>query len=138
MQTRRIIAAAILFVCACVTAEPAGAADTSVYESLSDVVIGRVFLSRSQRAQLDAGRGSVPIVRPAPTRPVINAPRKKVTRPPAGYIISSSGQTRVWSQSGFIARDPGSSMRFPGDVEVTRTDPENVRQQDSESADDGE
>lgn len=92
------------------------AGEISIYESLSDVTIGRVFLSPKQRAYLDTR----PVLSPRPvaeTPPAAPAERKK---DPAGYIISSSGISSVWSQGGFVTREDASGISFPGDVKVTR------------------
>ena len=98
---------------------PSLADEIAIYESLSDVAIGRVFLSPQQRLYLDA-------------RP-IEAPRAVIERPPAeqpaeekknpaGYIISSTGKSSVWSRTGFVtSNDPG-RIDFPGDVKIIRRD----------------
>ena len=101
---------------------PATAGEEGIYESLSEVAVGRVFLSRAQRSMLDDGRGSQPVVRQTPTRPVVERPARKKQRRSAGYIVSSTGESRVWSARGFVATKPATGMRFPGDVVVTRSE----------------
>ena len=84
------------------------AEEVEFYESLADVEIGRVFLSPEQRAALDARRGEA---RPVAmqNRPVGKA---AVTQSPdaAGYIVSSSGRSRIWSKGG-IPKGRGLSTR---------------------------
>lgn len=101
---------------------PATAADEGVYESLSEVTVGRIFLTREQRSMLDNGRGSETVVRQAPARPAVKSRPTKKQRRSAGYIVSSTGASRVWSARGFVATRPASGMRFPGDVDVTRSE----------------
>jgi len=99
-----------------VCGSPSAAGEIAIYESLSDVTIGRVFLSPRQRAYLD----SRPVMSPksVPQTPAAAPVERK--KDPAGYIISSAGASSVWSQHGFVARDNASGISFPGDVKVTR------------------
>lgn len=99
-----------------VCGSPAGASDLAIYESLSDITIGRVFLSPKQRAYLD----SRPVLSPKPVRETpVTAPAER-KKDPAGFIISSTGASSVWSQQGFVAVEDASGISFPGDVKVTR------------------
>jgi len=97
---------------------PSVAGEIAIYESLSDVTIGRVFLSPGQRAYLDTR----PVVSPKPVRESPPAEPVERKKNPAGYIISSSGQSSVWSQGGFVTREDPSGISFPGDVKVIRED----------------
>ena len=95
---------------------PLVADEIAIYESLSDVDIGRVFLSPRQRAYLDTR----PIIAPravtklAPTAPV------EEKKNPAGYIISSTGNSSVWSRRGFVSNDDPGRVEFPSDIKVIR------------------
>jgi len=114
---------AALIVMSLLLIRPAAAEDIVVYESLSEIRIGRVFLSHRERSTLDDGGGTETVVQQVPQKPRVTTPvRKKKKRKPAGYIVSSTGELRVWSESGFVAREPASTMRFPGDVAVKRAE----------------
>ena len=102
----------------------AAASDGAVYESMTGVRIGRVFLAPAERAQLDVDRlkaptegGKVENVQPGST-PATEKPRP----PAAGYIISHSGGARVWNNGDFIktSGQAPQAMAFPGDIRVTR------------------
>ena len=108
------------------------AEETGVYESLDDVIVGRVFLSPEQRERLDQRRGKAPA--PGPTSGVASGKPKKKMPDAAGYIVSSSGESRVWSNGDFVVADEVSNVRFPGDVPVTRE----PASDDLETADDGD
>lgn len=116
------ITTALAVICAAiglVRSMPAVAGEIEIYESLSDVDIGRVFLSPEQRAYLDARPVMSPqqVIEPAPTEPV---ERKKKS---AGYFTSSAGVSSVWSQGGFVTDKDARVISFPGDVQVTRKEP---------------
>lgn len=111
--------AILLLVCG---ATVAIADDSAVYESISDVAIGRVFLSPQQRQQLNVRRlhperheSSEPAQQSEP-QPA------KVKTAPAGYIISNSGESRYWNNGDFVAGSSryAATMRFPGDIVVVR------------------
>jgi hypothetical protein len=106
-------------------AAPLAADDSTVYESLSGVQIGRVFLSQQQRVELDARREQVAdgdvgkrTARATPSQAL----------PSAGYIIGRNGYPKVWKDGDFVTtRDAETTaMKFPGDVPVTRHEPEAV------------
>ena len=96
---------------------PSLAGDIAIYESLSDVSIGRVFLTPGQRAYLDLR----PVMSPRPVQeaPPPGEPEKR-KKNPAGYIINRHGESSVWSQQGFVTRDDASGILFPGDIKVIR------------------
>ncbi len=99
---------------------PSSAGEIPIYESLSDVTIGRVFLTPGQRAYLDTRPVMRPVMSP---RPVQEAPAPepvKRKKNPAGYIINGHGESSVWSQRGFVTREDASGISFPGDVKVIR------------------
>lgn len=121
-----IVAIMMIFTGIIVT-ENAAADDIDVYESLTDITIGRVFLSPEQRLRLDGMRGKTPSV--------TSADRGKSRQPntrAAGYIVSSAGKLKVWSNGDFVASDDRGQMRFPGDVRVIR---KTVQQSDTNSPD---
>jgi len=98
---------------------PAVAHETGIYESLDHIHIGRVFLSPTERVNLDANRNVV--VTDAMTVGTTDGPKpEKDDGLAAGYIVSSSGETRVWRDGDFVTAEVPASIRFPGDVEVTR------------------
>lgn len=101
------------------------AGDEAIYESLESVAIGRVFLSPAERRWLDARRSSEPAARFfPPVRPsgVPPAPAPKESKPPAGYIVSSSGQARVWRNGDFVKSKgrAATDTKFPGEIRVRR------------------
>lgn len=104
-------------------APPALATDDDfVYESHAGVMIGRVFLSQSQREQLDARRLAGP---PGPSIGASSSVDGVAAKPaptPAGYIKSSLGRSRVWKDGDFVESGDKSAARlpFPGDVKVVR------------------
>lgn len=97
------------------------AENSPVYESLSGVRIGRVFLTQNERDLLDARR----LVEPqgGSFREVISdAPAKSKPLASAGYIIGRHGRSKVWKNGDFVEsrNDPEVSVSFPGDVKITR------------------
>ena len=106
--------------CVALLATAAIADENPVYESLAGVEIGRVFLSREQRAVLDHKRKH-PASDTAPAAgvsPAQEAPPAVAS--PAGYIIGRNGQSKVWKDGDFVSsptpRD--ASLSFPGDVQI--------------------
>ncbi len=99
-----------------ISCAPAVAGEIAIYESLSDVTIGRVFLTPTQRAYLDTR----PVASPKPVQEAPLTEPVKKRKNPAGYIINGSGESRVWSQQGFVNREDASGISFPGDVRILR------------------
>lgn len=102
----------------------ASADEPPVYESLSTLSIGRVFYSQPERELLDLRRDH-------PQAPVAisgkTGGRKSASRDhkdAAGYIISSSGHSRVWKKGDFVtsSRSQVDQVAFPGEVAVKRHD----------------
>ena len=129
---RRAVENICLFVCVALMGGGVFADETGVYESLADVEVGRVFLSPDQRAHLDERRGKAPV--PVAATSAGTSPVKKKPGNTAGYIVSSSGISRVWSNGDFVAAEEVSKVRFPGDIRITR---KNVSDADRGAADDG-
>ena len=79
----------LLLACAAFWMTPVAAEDNPVYESLSDVSIGRVFFSTSQRTRLDRLRGSrgPHSVRSQPSAKASSRPGNPDA---AGFIVSKS------------------------------------------------
>ena len=121
MTARSLAILAMLAASTVVAAE-----DSAVYETISGVKIGRVFLTPGDRERLDDQRLNPPTVDVAGESPTEGAVDSKRSIASAGYIISSSGRARVWHDGDFVesARRAPHSMRFPGDVKVTRSVPE--------------
>lgn len=120
-----------------IAAAPAGADEDGVYESLRDIPIGRIFLTAQERARLERIRGQAP-VQPRYLPPADDAPEPEPEIDPAGYIVSDSGTTRVWSNGDFVATRSASGVRFPGEVRISS---QTVPQVDADAAgggDDGE
>jgi len=119
VRSHGIHASLVLAVLAALSAAPlATAEEAHVYESLSDVAIGRIFLSPRQRAELDKRRGKKES-HSSREQSVRRAPRKTFPEA-AGYIVSSTGKARVWARGDFVATDEVSKVTFPGDVEISR------------------
>lgn len=122
----------VLFVSIVISMLPStvSADDAPVYESLSDVPIGRVFFSPRQRIQLDKNRGAAEHgTTPISTSAGV-AVRKKNA---AGFIISSSGMKHVYSDGDFVETASSADVAFPGDVRVVRQP-----QVDEEASDDSD
>ena len=125
----------LLFMCPLTAA----AEEPFVYESFAGVQIGRVFLSQSQREALDAarlltpGQGTVA----GDEAPDAEEPSRKVR--PAGYIIGSSGRSRVWKDGDFVetGSDVPGSMAFPGAIRITRHSGTAQQPDDTAAADGG-
>ena len=115
MKTRLTI---ILLLAAPLTT-PAIANEDGVYESLGHIPIGRIFLSPEERAHLDKIRGKAP-VQSSRARTTRNAPARVTNKDAAGFIVSDSGQTRVWKNGDFVAAASASEARFPGQVRIAR------------------
>ena len=96
---------------------PAIAHEDGVYESLGHIPIGRIFLSPEERARLDKERGKAP-VQSGSARTTGNASARVTSKEAAGFIISGSGQTRVWNNGDFVASASASDVRFPGQVRI--------------------
>lgn len=93
-----------------------------VYESISGVTIGRVFLSQQERDQLDDRRLENPQgENPRGAGPSTAGPKSKPAQS-AGYIIGRSGHSKFWKDGDFVESQSNAvrSMSFPGDVKVTR------------------
>lgn len=114
----RLLILLAIFATATVAAE-----ETGVYETLDDISIGRVFMTDGERRRLDVKRLETPAAA-APTGqeqvPVDGTPEKTST--PAGFIIRSNGEQSQWQGGDFVSNTSTalSSMRFPGEVEITR------------------
>lgn len=109
--------------------QTAKADDAPVYESLSDVPIGRVFFTPQQRIQLDKNRGVAKHAQPNSTRTGVAATKSDA----AGFIISGSGVRKVYSNGDFIETASSAAVAFPGDVRVVRQP-----QVDEEASDDSD
>lgn len=118
MTWQRTLAAVLLSLLSCV----AVAEQNLIYESISGVRIGRVFLSQPDRDRLDAQR----LAGPQTAGPDAGAPADATEQPTsaasAGYIIGRNGRSQVWQAGDFVdaVRNPARSMSFPGDVKITR------------------
>lgn len=109
--------------------------DAAVYETFSGVQIGRVFLSPGDRERLDARRLHPPAEHTAGEPEAEGGTKQPRSLAAAGYIISSSGQARVWRDGDFVESPQRAPQRitFPGDIRVTRTVPEeDARNADTE------
>lgn len=118
---------------ACALATSALADD--IYESLADVRIGRVFLSPEQRVRLDDRRGEPPPVSVGDAPANISSTKRDTEA--AGFIMSSSGRSRVWLNGDFVATDEVPEVRFPGEVKIIRK-PAGRQDADPVDAGDGE
>ena len=100
--------------------------DIAVYESLSDVRIGPVFLTPEQRRWLDARRDQGPDEwqddSDGGASETTEEPEPRPT--PAGFIINSNGKRSQWKGGDFeqTSSTSISDMRFPDDVKIIRHD----------------
>lgn len=98
----------------------ASADDDPVYESLPEVRIDRVFFSPAERQHLDQRRRHGP----AAARENQSTPQQqhRSERAAAGYILNSTGRSRVYADGDFVPGEVRESMHFPGDISVSRQD----------------
>ncbi len=86
---------------------PDSAESAAVYESIDDIVIGRVFLSPAERQQLDAIRHLPAQATAVPSgtspAPVAEAPKPKGV----GFIRRTGKATRVFKDGDFVTAQPG-------------------------------
>ena len=101
---------------------PAGADDAVVYESLTGVSIGRVFLHPDERAYLDANRGKAPTTTVSAAAEAEGEATAEPTREPAGFISRNGRERRYWQDGDFVRRGQGKSggAGFPGQVKIIR------------------
>ena len=132
----RTLVTAALFVLVCPTV--AAADEPFVYETFAGVKVGRVFLSQSQRDTLDAARLLEPGEGVAEGGDSDDAAAPSRTIRPAGYIIGSSGRSRVWKDGDFVetSAEVSSTTAFPGTIRITRHR-DKIQQPDSAGATDG-
>jgi hypothetical protein len=91
--------------------------DDGIYESLADVNIGKVFFSPDKRQAIDRNRGNTSAAGNSG-----RAAKRKQNKDAAGYIVSSDGRARIYSNGDFILSKDATSVEFPGQVKVTRSD----------------
>ncbi len=103
----------------------AAADESSVYESVDDISIGRVFLTPGERRWLDANRHLTSQVATAGPAAVVESEDDDTPdAEPAGFIINSSGRAVRYRNGDFApSAVPPSTMRFPDDVEIRRHEP---------------
>lgn len=117
-----------------VSSWPTLAHEGGVYESLEHIHIGRVFLSPAERASLDKHRRVPKPV--AAVRSTVQTAAPARNSNAAGYIVSGSGRAHVWKDGDFVATQVPDSLRFPGDVKVTRTADKDPTKTDTTADDD--
>lgn len=93
----------------------------SLYESVADVRLGRLFTTQEQRVRLEARRG-LPVDETAGPEAPADTPAPEV-REAAGVIISNRGRALVWRGGAFRRTDPSQAtrLRFPGEVTIRRS-----------------
>ena len=103
-------------------ASSAHADNSNVYETIAGISIGRVFLTPEERSLLDAARTRSPqlVTQSAPASS--EAVKAEKSSNASGYIVSSSGKSRLWRDGDFVeaATTPTPATRFPGDVKIIR------------------
>jgi len=90
-----------------------------VYESIDEIVVGRVFLGRAERERLDRLRGRIDAA------PAAGVPAPAAAEDPvrgAGYIKKDSGPLRIWRDGDFVSAGPAAAGEptFPGEVRIVR------------------
>lgn len=112
-----VVTVALVFSTSTVTAE-----ESRVYESMTNVKIGRVFISQAEREGLDARRHLPPQNDDTLASTETEATSQVKPRPSAGYFKSSKGPSRVWKDGDFVSSDVNENRKisFPGDVKITR------------------
>ena len=98
-----------------------------LYESLEDVSLGRVFMTRADRLALDARRSVSMFDAVAEERADIETDGKTTVDVPrrraAGYIASGDGSALVWINGGFrrVELTQAERLKFPGTVRIRST-----------------
>ncbi len=92
----------------------------SVYESLDDVVIGRVFLSAEERQRLDATRGIDPAGTPAASSTPVAAAPAAASAPAEGYIRAAGKAPRVFRDGNFVKASGKEPVRFRTEGTIRR------------------
>lgn len=117
---RRILIASMVAIAALSGAALAVADEEHFYESLPDVSIGKVFFTPVQRAQLDRRRGSAPVLANRGTAaPARN--QEAVKNDAAGFIISSNGTSKIYTNGDFVKAREIAGVKFPGSVTIVRS-----------------
>lgn len=130
---RRISIAYLVAVIALSVAPTSVADEERFYESLPDVSIGKVFFSPDQRAQLDRRRGAAPAAaNPGTTTTPGN--REPVNKDAAGFIVSSSGQSKIYTNGDFVKARQTAGVKFPGSVKIVRSE----KSGEAEGSDEGD
>jgi len=108
-------------------AAPARGDETPVYESLSQLTIGRVFYTQSERDVLDRRRGRPEMAASVGQQSTAATKKALPDKDAAGYIISSSGRSRIWKRGDFVSgsKQQVEDVSFPGEVDVQRHDEAN-------------
>ena len=120
-----------------VVALPAIADEASVYESIEEIPIGRVFLTPGERRWLDANRHLPQRVASDEPAQATDVEEEVPPAIPAGYIINGSGETRRWRDGEFTQSvDAPESMRFPDDVRIRRHPPQRSAETQAEGSND--
>lgn len=124
-----------VLVIVCLQSAPVSAHESGIYESLEHIHIGRVFLSPTERVNLDKNRG---VRTPVATGNGSASTAASKNDNAAGYIVSSNGRARIWKDGDFVAAKTPDSVRFPGEVKVTRTADQVPEKTDTAVADDAD
>lgn len=94
----------------------------SIYESLDDVRLGRVFMSPQDRARLDARRtvNNTSQEKLQPADPDTRFGVAKPPKPAAGYIKSGNRKPLVWTDGAFRRAEPSAveQWSFPGTIRI--------------------
>ena len=110
-------------------------ADTSdVYESIAGVSIGRVFLTPEERRLLDVERTHSPQTESRSTVSSSETVDPEPSTNASGYILNSSGKSRLWRDGDFVETAVTPTERFPGDVRIIRHSPPAAQEEPLEGA----
>lgn len=119
-ERRRCLIVSLVALAALSSADLAVADEEHFYESLPDVSIGKVFFTPVQRAQLDRRRGSAPVVANRGTATPAGS-RETVKNDAAGFIVSSNGTSKVYTNGDFVKAREIAGVKFPGSVRIVRS-----------------
>lgn len=118
MKTRNLTCMALCGIFLVIPVELRADEEKSIYESLPDVSVGRVFFSPEQRARLDKQRRGIFVA--AATRKSNRSGRPDNNDKAAGYISGGNGPMRVYENGDFVKASDGNALVFPGTVKVVR------------------
>ena len=116
----KVVKRAIVLLSAASLSAAVVADDAPVYESLSDVAIGPVFFTDTERDRLDRLRGkSRSTITDSQSEPGVQNPTTDKAEA-NGFIVRADGKARVYRDGDFVVVNDEPEVRFHDEVAVQR------------------